>query len=271
MPELPEVETTRRGLDALATGKTITRVLVREHRLRWPIPDALSQYLVGRRIQAVRRRAKYLLIDTSTGTLIIHLGMSGSIQRVALGSESRKHDHVDIELDDDICLRYHDPRRFGSMHWTDTPAEQHFLLRELGPEPLGPDFCGELLYQRSRNKTVAVKNFLMNAHIVVGVGNIYASEALYDARIHPVRAAGKISRPRYERLAHSVRQILERAIEAGGTTLRDYVSGAGERGYFGQQLFVYGRDGEPCTNCAGRIRSKVIGQRSSFYCPTCQR
>ena len=271
MPELPEVETTRRGIDALATGKTITRVLVRERRLRWPIPDELSQVLVGRRVDGVRRRAKYLLVDTGNGTLIIHLGMSGSIQRAVPGVSPRKHDHVDIELEDGTCLRYHDPRRFGSMHWTDTAPSEHFLLRDLGPEPLGPDFSASYLYGLSRNRKVAVKNFLMNAHIVVGVGNIYASEALYLSGIYPARAAGRVSLARYSTLVDTVQETLTRAIDAGGTTLRDFVSGDGEPGYFGQQLFVYGRGGQPCSQCANAIRVSTIGQRSTYYCPVCQR
>jgi formamidopyrimidine-DNA glycosylase len=271
MPELPEVETTRRGLAKLVTGKKIRRVLVRERRLRWPIPDELSQYLVGRTVRAVRRRAKYLLIDTSNGTLIIHLGMSGSIRHVAPNAPVRKHDHVDIELDDEICLRYHDPRRFGSMHWTSVSADEHFLLCSLGPEPLGPDFTPDYLYGRSRNRKIAVKNFLMDAHVVVGVGNIYASEALYLSGLSPVRAAGQVSLARYAKLVDSVQQTLRRAIKAGGTTLRDFVSGDGQPGYFGQQLFVYGKAGERCSKCASEIRVRTIGQRSSYYCPVCQR
>jgi formamidopyrimidine-DNA glycosylase len=271
MPELPEVETTRRGLATLVTGKKIRRVLVRERRLRWPIPDELSQYLVGRTVRAVRRRAKYLLIDTSNGTLIIHLGMSGSIRHVAPNTPVRKHDHVDIELDDEICLRYHDPRRFGSMHWTSVSADEHFLLCSLGPEPLGPDFTPDYLYGRSRNRKIAVKNFLMDAHVVVGVGNIYASEALYLSGLSPVRAAGQVSLARYAKLVDSVQQTLKRAIKAGGTTLRDFVSGDGQPGYFGQQLFVYGKAGERCSKCGSEIRVRTIGQRSSYYCPVCQR
>ena len=270
MPELPEVETTCRALGVLMNGQRIIRVRVREPRLRWPVAESLSQSLVGRSISHVSRRAKYILVHVPPGTLIIHLGMSGSLLQVDASKSPRKHDHVDIELDDGTLFRYHDPRRFGSMHWTES-LQDHFLLKDLGPEPLDDEFGGRYLHDRSRGRRVAVKNFIMSGQVVVGVGNIYASEALYHAGIHPKRAAGRVSRPRYERLSKAIRSTLEAAIESGGTTLRDFASGSGEPGYFGQKLFVYGREGEPCRQCGSPVHSAVIGQRSSYYCTLCQR
>ena len=270
MPELPEVETTCRALAELMGNRRIVRLVVRESRLRWPVPDSLSQDVVGRSVRRIHRRAKYILIDLGTGSLIVHLGMSGSMRQVPADTPAGRHDHIDIELDNTACLRYHDPRRFGSWHWTATP-DDHFLLRSLGPEPLGDTFNADYLFERSRRRKVAVKNFIMNGSIVVGVGNIYASEALFRAGIHPRRSAGRISRSRYYKLVSSIRDTLNRAIAAGGTTLRDFVSGEGTPGYFKQQLLVYGREQDPCNNCGTPIRAITIGQRASFYCPACQR
>jgi formamidopyrimidine-DNA glycosylase len=270
MPELPEVETTRRGIAPHLTGQRVVRVQVRDSRLRWPVPEDLDVRLSGQRIEAVERRAKYLLIRAEVGTLIAHLGMSGSLRLVPAGSEPGKHDHVDIELESGMLLRYCDPRRFGAMLWSLAP-EQHPLLQKLGPEPLTEAFDGERLFRLSRKRSMAVKPFIMDNAVVVGVGNIYASEALFAAGIDPRREAGSISRARYDRLAGEIKLILARAIENGGTTLRDFVGGDGKPGYFQQQLFVYGRGGELCKHCGKTLRELRLGQRSSVYCPGCQR
>jgi formamidopyrimidine-DNA glycosylase len=271
MPELPEVETTRRGITPHITGRTVNRVIVRESRLRWPVPRRLASQLAGQAIEHVGRRAKYLLLETASGTLILHLGMSGSLRIIDSGLATTSHDHVDLVLDNGKSLRYTDPRRFGSLHWTTRPAETHRLLRDLGPEPLGTAFSGEHLHGLSRGRQVAVKNFIMNSHVVVGIGNIYASEALYMAGIHPARAAGRISLKKYGLLAEVVKEVLQDAIAAGGTTLRDFVNGEGKPGYFRQHLNVYGKTDEPCISCRVPIREIRIGQRSTFYCPKCQR
>ncbi len=279
MPELPEVETTLRGIEPALTGRTITEVIVRNASLRWPVPDEVGQAR-GRRVSRCWRRAKYLLIElaraesdtvSAGGGLLIHLGMSGSLRICEADDAPRKHDHVDIVLENGKCIRFNDPRRFGVFSWWEPPAEGHKLLRDLGPEPLSDAFSGMQLWQRSRGRKGAVKNFIMDGKIVVGVGNIYASEALYMAGIHPMRAAGRVSRARYEALAAAIRDVLRRAIAHGGTTLRDFVNSDGNPGYFAQELLVYEREGLPCFQCRAPIRRKVIGQRSSYYCPRCQR
>lgn len=275
MPELPEVETTRRGIEPALAGRVITEVAVRNRALRWPIPREVSQ-AAGQAVAGCRRRAKYLLIDLGENTpadrgLMIHLGMSGSL-RICDGVDTpRKHDHFDLVLDSGQCARFNDPRRFGALLWWNGAAEDHELLRNLGPEPLSEDFSGVELWRRSRTRKGAVKNFIMDGRIVVGVGNIYASEALYMAGIHPSRPAGRISAARYEALAGAIRDVLARAIHSGGTTLRDYLDSAGRPGYFAQELLVYEREGHPCFQCGAPIRRKVIGQRSSYFCPRCQR
>ena len=270
MPELPEVETSRRGIAPHIEGQRIAALNIRERRLRWPVGPEVDRNLEGATITSVDRRAKYLLINTSNGTAIMHLGMSGSLSIVDKGTPAGVHDHVDIELEDGKALRLRDPRRFGSLHWSDEPLE-HPLLSSLGPEPLGPDFSGRHLWERSRGRRVAVKPFIMTANIVVGVGNIYASESLYRAGIHPKRAAGRVSLERYEWLADAICEVLERAIRAGGTTLRDFYGGDGEAGYFQQELDVYGRENEPCNSCGTPITSIVLGQRATYYCKLCQR
>ncbi|MCY1266187.1 Formamidopyrimidine-DNA glycosylase [compost metagenome] len=270
MPELPEVETTRRGIAPYIEGQRVSRVIVRDRRLRWPIPEDLDVRLSGQRILQVERRAKYLLLNAEAGTLISHLGMSGSLRLVECGLPAVKHEHVDIELESGLALRYTDPRRFGALLWSQAPLE-HELLRHLGPEPLTDDFEGERLYQLSRGRSMAVKPFIMDNAVVVGVGNIYASEALFAAGIDPRRAAGSISRARYGRLAEEIKRILAIAIECGGTTLRDFVGGDGKPGYFQQELFVYGRGGEFCKVCGSTLREIRLGQRASVYCPRCQR
>lgn len=270
MPELPEVETTRRGVAPYSEGKVVSELRVREPRLRWPVPDTLPERLRGLRIESVERRAKYLLFRTHAGTVLIHLGMSGSLRVVPASDPPSKHDHLDLVMEDQLCLRYNDPRRFGSCLWLE-PGEAHPLLEGLGPEPLGEDFSGELLYRRSRGRRAPVKQFIMDGRIVVGVGNIYANEALFLAGIRPGRAAGRISAARYEALAQRIKQVLTSAIEQGGTTLRDFVGGDGKPGYFAQQLFVYGRGGQPCKCCGKNLQEVRLGQRNTVYCVACQR
>ena len=270
MPELPEVETTRRGIAPRLRGRRISRVEVREWRLRWPISRQVLTRLPGRQVQDIGRRAKYLLLETDAGTLILHLGMSGRLQLVPPDRPPGPHDHLDLVVDDDICLRLTDPRRFGAALWCGGDVCRHWLLRGLGPEPLEPGFGGDYLYRHSRKRRVAVKNFIMNARVVAGIGNIYACEALYLAGVHPLRAAGRIARLRYLRLAECIRQVLEEAIVAGGTTLRDFAAADGSPGYFGQRLRVYGRAGAHCDRCRAALRQRRIGQRATWYCPGCQ-
>lgn len=270
MPELPEVETIRRGIAPHVIGRHIVAVTVRDPRLRWPVPADLSGWIVGRTVRGVERRGKYLLFDLERGQLLIHLGMSGRLYVLTPDVPPIRHDHLDLHLSGDLLLRFHDPRRFGAV----LPLEDgtlHPLLANLGPEPLSQDFSAEYLYRLSRGRSAPVKNFLMDGHVVVGVGNIYASESLFRAGIRPTLAAGRVSLPRYRQLVVAVRETLERAIRQGGTTLRDFSGAHGEAGYFQQELMVYGRDGEACRICASVIRRRVIGQRSSFYCPQCQR
>jgi formamidopyrimidine-DNA glycosylase len=270
MPELPEVETSRRGIEPFLVGEQIHDVIIRQRSLRWPISKDIDTHLPGATVTSVRRRAKYLLINTTDGTAILHLGMSGSVMIVDTDTPAAVHDHVDIVLASGRSLRFRDPRRFGSLHWSQE-ASQHWLLSKLGPEPLSEEFSAIYLWDRSRSRKVTVKQFIMNANIVVGVGNIYASESLFLAGIHPRRAAGRVALHRYELLVATIKDVLEKAIRAGGTTLRDFYGGDGEAGYFQQQLEVYGRDGKPCSRCGRPVSSVVIGQRSTFYCKNCQR
>jgi formamidopyrimidine-DNA glycosylase len=270
MPELPEVETTRRGVEPYCLARTIERFDVRDSRLRWPVPAALTTALPGQVITAVERRGKYLLFRMTKGSLLVHLGMSGSLRVLLFDVPPTRHDHIDLLLDGGACLRYHDPRRFGCFLWQ-ANGEDHALLRNLGPEPLSEEFDGHLLYQRSRGRKGPVKHFIMDGKIVVGVGNIYANEALFLSGIHPGRPAGRISMARYLRLAESIKQVLTSSIEQGGTTLRDFVGGDGKPGYFAQRLYVYGRAGQPCKTCSTPLRERRLGHRSSVYCVTCQR
>ena len=270
MPELPEVETTRRGIAPSLAGRRVAEVIVRDRRLRWPVPRGLEKKLEGQRVLGVRRRAKYLLIDAEGGTLIAHLGMSGSLRMLDRNAPLIAHDHVDIVLDSGRCLRFNDPRRFGCLLWTNGAAERHPLLASLGPEPLEQGFDGAYLWRRARGRRVAIKLFVMNAQVVVGVGNIYASEALFRAGIRPSTPAHRVSRARMEALAAAITAVLGEAIRVGGTTLRDYVNPDGLPGYFRQKLFVYERAGEPCRRCRAPIRHSVQGQRSTYYCPVCQ-
>lgn len=274
MPELPEVETTLRGIRPHLEGQRIALLVVREPRLRLPVPADLPERVAGQGVTDLARRGKYLLIGTECGTLILHLGMSGSLRVVPAGTPPGKHDHLDLMLTNARALRLRDPRRFGLLAWSPDPPERaaanHPLLRDLGPEPLGPGFGGDYLYRLSRGRRVSVKPFLMDASIVVGVGNIYASESLFRAGIHPARPAGRVGLERYRRLAQDVRAVLGAAIAQGGTSLRDFVQEDGAPGYFAQELKVYGRADEPCPGCGAPIRLRRIGQRSSFYCSRCQ-
>ncbi len=270
MPELPEVETTRRGLLPHVAGRHVEHVRLRRPDLRWPIPREIEDLLPGQRIDAIRRRAKYLLFDTGAGSALLHLGMSGSLRVLPDDTPVRAHDHVDITLDSGRVLRFNDPRRFGCLLWQ-SPGEVHPLLAGLGPEPLSDDFDGDLLFHLSRGRSAPVKTFLMDQAVVVGVGNIYAAEALFRAGISPLRAAGKVSRDRYGALATAVKEILAYAITRGGTTLRDFISPDGAPGYFEQELSVYGRGGEPCRRCGRPLKQAMIGQRASVWCGHCQR
>jgi formamidopyrimidine-DNA glycosylase len=244
---------------------------VRDRRLRWPIDAKIESAIRGRLVRRVDRRAKYLLIGSDAGTLIVHLGMSGSLRIVSSDVAPRPHDHWDLVIDSGKVLRFHDPRRFGSLHWTESDPLEHPLLAKLAPEPLSDEFDGEYLYRATRKRSVAVKQFLMNSHVVVGVGNIYANEALFRARISPRRAAGRLTRAEAQRLVRAIKSVLEEAIEIGGTTLRDYVDASGMPGYFKQKLFVYERAKQPCRVCKTPIKQAVQGQRSTYWCATCQR
>jgi len=271
VPELPEVETTRRGIAPHVQGQRVADVVVRQKQLRWPVPRGLKQRLTGQVIRAVERRAKYLLLRFDRGSLIVHLGMSGSLRLVAADAPVGKHDHFDLMLAGGHALRLTDPRRFGAVLWSRGDPLEHELLRALGPEPLDDAFDGERLYRLSRGRRAAVKPFIMDGKVVVGVGNIYASEALFRAGIRPDRPAGGIGRARYVRLAAAIKTVLGEAIAQGGTTLRDFVGGDGRPGYFAQHLNVYGREGEPCPACGAAVRQAVLGQRASYWCPRCQR
>lgn len=271
MPELPEVETTCRGIAPHIAGQKFQQVVVRNRQLRWPVPDDLDDTLAGLVVQSVNRRGKYLLLNTAAGTLLVHLGMSGSLRMVSPVLPIKKHDHIDFIFTNGTVLRYNDPRRFGAVLWTSAPAETHSLIKDLGPEPLLPGFSGDLLYRLSRTRKVPVKSFIMDSHVVVGVGNIYANEALFMAGISPSRHAGKVSLARYRELAESIRAVLQNAIDQGGTTLRDFVNEAGKPGYFQQQLNVYGRAGSPCKRCLQPLTEIRINNRSTVFCSACQR
>jgi formamidopyrimidine-DNA glycosylase len=270
MPELPEVETTRRGIAPALEGHTIREILVRDRRLRWPVPRGLEQKLAGQAVARLGRRAKYLLLDTAAGTAVIHLGMSGSMRIVAAHETPEKHDHFDIVTSDNAIVRFNDPRRFGSLLWAGHAPLEHPLLATLGPEPLGEEFTGDYLWQSGQGRKVAIKQHIMNSKIVAGVGNIYASEALFRAGIHPNRAAGRIALPRMNSLAKEIRAVLSDAIRQGGTTLRDYRGGDGKPGYFKQQLLVYERADLPCKLCGQPVKRSVQGQRATYYCSNCQ-
>ncbi len=270
MPELPEVETTRRGIAPHLIGQTVRAVHVRQPQLRWPVPAALLRELPGHVIEDVGRRGKYLLLHTAGGTVLVHLGMSGSLRIVPSDAPVGKYDHVDLVLANGECLRLRDPRRFGAVLWTREDIADHKLLANMGPDALENGFNGDYLFRASRGRTRAIRDLLIDSHIVAGIGNIYANEALFAARIHPKRAAGRISRKRYQRLARAVRATLKRAIAAGGTTLRDFRNARGEPGYFQLHAQVYAREGAPCLRCARPIRAAALGGRRVFYCNYCQ-
>lgn len=272
MPELPEVETVRRGIEPYVLGRRLTGVYVRDRRLRWPIPPDLERRLEGRRVERADRRAKYLVLSLDNGDrLLIHLGMSGRLWVLDAQTPPVKHDHVDFGLDSGRLLRFHDPRRFGAVLLWPAGETAHVLLQDLGPEPFDPTFDGDYLFERSRGRRGAVKTFIMDGGIVVGAGNIYAAESLFRAGIRPTRPAGRVSRSEYARLAAAVRDVLSEAIVQGGTTLRDFAGADGSSGYFQQDLYVYGREGQACRRCATPVKRLVIGQRASCYCPRCQR
>lgn len=271
MPELPEVETTRRGLARHVTGHRIRRLVVRNPRLRWTVPGSLSETVAGITVNAIRRRAKYLLLDCGAGTLIIHLGMSGSLCRVPASRPAGPHDHVDLVLDDGMALRLTDPRRFGSLLWHAGDIDSHPLLKHLGPEPLGDGLRAQWLYQKTRKRKAAVKHVLMNSRIVAGVGNIYANEALFRAGIRPGTPARKIGLERYAKLVKALQTTLSLAIDAGGSSLRNFVGSDGKAGYFQNRYLVYGRARRACKRCGTAIRCSRQASRSSFYCPRCQR
>ncbi len=271
MPELPEVETSLRGILPYCKNQLVTGVIIRNFNLRWPVSRSLASQLSGQHIKEISRRAKYLLFETDKGTLILHLGMSGSLRVIGNDEPALKHDHVDIQLANNQTLRFNDPRRFGSIHFTRKPVTLHKLIRDLGPEPLSAEFTAGYLHATARNRKIAIKNFIMNSKIVVGVGNIYASESLYLAGIHPARPASRISLPRYEKLVSSIKQVLQAAIDSGGSTLNDFIQPDGQPGYFQHHFRVYGKSGQPCEQCHRPIRQMTIGQRSTFYCTQCQR
>lgn len=271
MPELPEVETVKNGLQDILVGKTVQSVHIYQDKLRYPVPSQLPDILVQHKIIRFERRAKYLLLTIESGTILVHLGMSGTLRWLKQYEPPKKHDHVDFLFKNGSCLRFHDPRRFGLILWhPGQNPHSHRLLNSLGPEPLTPEFNSRYIYDLSRNKRRAIKTFLMDNHIVVGVGNIYANEALFQAKVHPQQAVGELSHEAYISLVQIIKEVLSKAIEAGGTTLQDFVNGHGAPGYFQQQLFVYGREGQPCLVCGAVIENKKIGQRSTFYCPECQ-
>jgi len=272
MPELPEVETTRRGIAEHITDQTISSIRVNNPNLRWPVPTREMQSLLpGHKVLSVKRRAKYLLLDCEVGVIIIHLGMSGSLRILDQSAAVTKHEHVEILFENGKVLRLRDPRRFGSVLWTNKPLDDHRLFASLGPEPLGVEFNAEYFFSKTRHRRCSIKNLIMNANIVVGVGNIYASEALFHAGIRPGKAASGLSKKSSHRLVTEIKRVLSNAIDAGGTTLKDFTNSEGEAGYFSQSLSVYGRDGEKCLQCGAEIKQKRIAQRSSFYCPYCQK
>lgn len=271
MPELPEVETTCRGIAPHVIGRTVLELVLRTEKLRWPLDRDLCTILPGQIIRSVERRAKYLLLKCDRGTIIIHLGMSGVLRIVDADVTEKKHDHVDLILTDGHTLRFSDPRKFGVFTYTENDPQRHQFLTNLGPEPLDGNFTATYLYNLSRGKKQAIKTFIMDQKVVVGVGNIYANEALFQSGISPTRAAGRIGRQRYARLVDSIRSILQQAIKAGGTTISDFRQSDGQPGYFEQQLLVYGRAGQPCPDCDTPIKVTRLGQRSTFFCPECQR
>ena len=272
MPELPEVEITKQGIEPFLKGQTIEKIVLRNLQLRWPIPRKLRTILPGLKIASIARRAKYILINCSTGWLIIHLGMSGSLRVLSSSNEApAKHDHYDLHVSDNTIIRYRDPRKFGALIWTTINPNNHRLISHLGPEPLDDEFNRDFLYQKLRTKSSSIKLQIMNNQVVTGVGNIYANESLFHAGIRPTRRANEVSRPKLERLIAAIKKTLKRAIQAGGSSLQDFYLTDGSTGYFQQEYMVYGRERESCHKCETTIKSITLGQRSSFYCPKCQK
>jgi len=271
VPELPEVETSRRGIEPYLLNKKIIKVTIRQHKLRWPIPKNLAELATGKIIRKVSRRAKYIYLVLDNGTIIIHLGMSGSLRICTDKITVEKHDHIDIQVSSNKILRLRDPRKFGCVLWAQGAVEQHKLIKLLGPEPLSATFTAEYLHGKARKRQCSIKSFIMNSHIVVGVGNIYASEALFRAGINPKRKAGNISLKRLQKLVEAIKITLESAIEEGGTTLRDFIGSDGQPGYFAQKLLIYGKTGEACSICGETIKCITQQARSTFYCTQCQK
>lgn len=270
MPELPEVETSCRGIAPHIDQKTVAQVVVRNRALRWPIPDNFEKALSGQKLQRVHRRGKYLLLEFVTGTALLHLGMSGNVRIVTRNTPVEKHDHLDIDFGDSAVLRLNDPRRFGAALWTVEPIDQHPLIAHLGPEPLTEQFDSQCLYKASRKRKMPIKSLIMDSQVVVGVGNIYANEALFMSGIRPRRAAGRLTRIEAERLTENIKKVLSDAIKRGGTTLKDFVGGDGKPGYFAQELLVYGRGGETCKRCGELLKEIRMNNRATVYCPSCQ-
>ena len=270
MPELPEVETSRRGISPHIIGSTVSDVVIRQPQLRWQIPADLLEHIQGKPLLSIDRRAKYLLLNFESGTLLIHLGMSGSLRICAMQSLVEKHDHADFVFDKCI-LRYTDPRRFGAILWLGLAPQDSKLLSHLGPEPFSDDFTGEYLFKLAGKRKLPVKQFIMDQKVVTGVGNIYATEALFKAGISPIRPAGNISVKRYQLLASEIKEILTEAIKQGGTTLKDFVGGDGKPGYFQQTLHIYGKTGNDCPKCKTALKSLKLASRNSVYCPKCQK
>jgi len=270
MPELPEVETTLRGITPHINQSKVCKVNIYNANLRWPIEAGLNKLLCHKIVNNILRRGKYLILEFDNGSLLLHLGMSGSLRVVPPQTPLLKHDHFEIVFNNNKILRLRDPRRFGAVIWTFNNWKEHKLISKLGPEPLSDDFNTDYIFAKTRKKSVAIKSFVMNSHIVVGVGNIYASEALFIAGIRPTTKAQRVSKTKLDKLVESIKQTLRKAIQSGGTTLKDFVQADGSPGYFEQQLFVYGRAGEDCSRCGETIKQKIINQRSSFYCPNCQ-
>lgn len=272
MPELPEVETTRRGVEPYVLKNKVSALVCRQRQLRWPVPvKAIEKQFVGQTVSEVGRRGKYLLLNSSAGTLIIHLGMSGNLRVISADEPPGYHDHVDVVFTDGRALRLNDPRRFGSVLWTNKDIADHKLIHHLGPEPFDEQFDADYVHKLSRGRKAPVKTFVMDSKVVVGVGNIYANEALFKAGIHPKRAAGKISKERYKVLVSEIKKTLAHAIEQGGTTLKDFVGGDGKPGYFKQELLAYGRGDKPCVTCETPLKEIRLGQRSTVYCKVCQK
>lgn len=270
MPELPEVETTLRGIEPHISHQTITGLTIRNRRLRWPIPKNLAKIMIGQTIQQLSRRGKYLIFQCDEGYLLLHLGMSGRLRILMDSQPPQKHDHVDITFGNGKTLRFTDPRRFGAVLWSNQNLSNHPLLSHLGPEPLTPEFNADYLSKRAATRKLSVKSFIMDSKVVVGVGNIYAAEALFMAGIHPEKSAGKVSRSKYEKLVEAIKRILQHAIRKGGTTLKDFTQSDGAPGYFSIELQVYGKQNKPCPRCKTTLQLVKIGQRSTVFCPACQ-